>query len=107
VKKAHRRIEARRSQASLKIDIAEKYRLVNDKKVALDAKTDTSVSSQRLGTFGEGAGRPQRESPSNQAAYPGREKPHSQLKEGSRGPDHPAEDRAYRVEYLESADSIG
>jgi hypothetical protein len=25
----------------------------------------------------------------------------------SRGPDHPAEDRAYRVEYLESADSIG
>jgi uncharacterized protein involved in exopolysaccharide biosynthesis len=48
VKKAHRRIEARRSQASLKADIAEKCRLVNDKKVALDAKTDTSTSSQRL-----------------------------------------------------------
>jgi hypothetical protein len=48
VEKAHRRIEARRSQASLKADIAEKCQLVNDKKAALDAKTDTSLSSQRL-----------------------------------------------------------
>jgi hypothetical protein len=48
VEKAHRRIEARRSQASLKVDIAEKCPLVNDKKEALDAKTDTSASSQRL-----------------------------------------------------------
>jgi DNA repair exonuclease SbcCD ATPase subunit len=48
VEKARRRIEARRSQASLKADIAEKCRLVNDKKAALDAKTDTSASSQRL-----------------------------------------------------------
>jgi uncharacterized protein involved in exopolysaccharide biosynthesis len=48
VEKAHRRIEARRSQASLKANIADRCWLVNDKKVALDAKTDTSVSSQRL-----------------------------------------------------------
>jgi hypothetical protein len=48
VKKARRRIEARRSQASLKADITEKCQLVNDKKTALDAKTDTSASSQRL-----------------------------------------------------------
>jgi chromosome segregation ATPase len=48
VEKAHRRIKTRRSQASLKADIAEKCRLVNDKKVPLDAKTDTSASSQRL-----------------------------------------------------------
>jgi uncharacterized protein involved in exopolysaccharide biosynthesis len=48
VEKAHRRIEARRSQASLKADIAEKCLLVNDKKAALDAKTNTSASSQRL-----------------------------------------------------------
>jgi uncharacterized protein involved in exopolysaccharide biosynthesis len=48
VEKAHRRIEARRSQASLKANIAKKCRLVNDKKVALDVKTDTSASSQRL-----------------------------------------------------------
>jgi hypothetical protein len=48
VEKAHRRIEAHHSQASLKVDIIEKCRLVNDKKAALDAKTDTSVSSQRL-----------------------------------------------------------
>jgi hypothetical protein len=48
VEKAHRRIEARHSQASLKTNIAERCRLVNDKKVALDAKTDTSASSQRL-----------------------------------------------------------
>jgi uncharacterized protein involved in exopolysaccharide biosynthesis len=41
-------IEAHRSHASLKADIAEKCRLVNDKKATLDAKTDTSVSSQRL-----------------------------------------------------------
>jgi hypothetical protein len=48
VEKAHRRIEARRSHVCLKADISEKCRLVNDKKVALDAKTDTSASSQRL-----------------------------------------------------------
>jgi hypothetical protein len=48
VEKAHRRIEARRSHASLKANITEKCRLVNDKKAALDARTDTSASSQRL-----------------------------------------------------------
>jgi hypothetical protein len=48
VEKARRRIEAHRSHASLKADIIEKCRLVNDKKAALDAKTDTSTSSQRL-----------------------------------------------------------
>jgi hypothetical protein len=48
VEKAHHRIEARRSHTSLKADIAEKCRLVNDKKATLDAKTDTSASSQRL-----------------------------------------------------------
>jgi uncharacterized protein involved in exopolysaccharide biosynthesis len=48
VEKARRRIEARRSQASLKADITERCRLVNDKKAALDANTDTSASSQRL-----------------------------------------------------------
>jgi hypothetical protein len=48
VEKARRRIEACRSQASLKADIAKKWWLVNDKKAALDAKADTSTSSQRL-----------------------------------------------------------
>jgi hypothetical protein len=48
VEKAHHRIEACRSQASLKADVTGKCQLVNDKKAALDAKTDTSVSSQRL-----------------------------------------------------------
>jgi hypothetical protein len=48
VEKAHRRIEARHSQASLKVDIAKRCRVVNDKKAALDAKIDTSVSTQRL-----------------------------------------------------------
>jgi hypothetical protein len=48
VEKTHRRIEARRSHASLKADVAKRCRLVNDKKVVLYAKTDISVSSQRL-----------------------------------------------------------
>jgi hypothetical protein len=48
VEKTRCRIEARRSHASLKANIAKKCRLVNDKKAALDAKTDTSASSQRL-----------------------------------------------------------
>jgi hypothetical protein len=48
VEKSHRRIEARHSQASLKADIAERCQVVNDKKAALDAKTNTSVSTQRL-----------------------------------------------------------
>jgi hypothetical protein len=53
VEKACHRIEARLSQASLKADIAEKCRLVNDKKAALDAKTDTSASSQRVDSLGQ------------------------------------------------------
>jgi hypothetical protein len=48
VEKARRRIKARHSQASLKADITERCRVVNDKKAALDAKTDTSMSTQRL-----------------------------------------------------------
>jgi hypothetical protein len=48
VEKAHRRIDARCSQASLKADIAKKCQLVNDKKPTLDAKTNTSTSFQRL-----------------------------------------------------------
>jgi hypothetical protein len=48
VEKACRRIEARHSQTSLKADIAERCWVVNDKKTALDAKTDTSMSTQRL-----------------------------------------------------------
>jgi polyhydroxyalkanoate synthesis regulator phasin len=48
VEKTHHRIEARHSQVSLKVDIAKRCRVVNDKKAALDAKTDTSVSTQRL-----------------------------------------------------------
>jgi uncharacterized protein involved in exopolysaccharide biosynthesis len=48
VEKSRRRIEARHSQASLKADIAKRCRVVNDKKAALDAKTDTSASTQRL-----------------------------------------------------------
>jgi hypothetical protein len=70
VEKAHRRIEARRSQASLKANIAERCRLVNDKKATLDAKTDTSVSSQRLELL-ERELEDFKESPSNRAAYPG------------------------------------
>jgi hypothetical protein len=106
VEKAHRRIKARCSQASLKVDIVKKCWLVNDKKAALDAKTDISASSQKLDLL-ERELKDLKESPSNRAAYPRREKLYSQLKVGSRGPSHPAKDRAYRVEYLESADSIG
>ena len=45
VERARQRIEARRLQASLKADIAERCRLANDKKAALDARADTSASS--------------------------------------------------------------
>jgi polyhydroxyalkanoate synthesis regulator phasin len=48
VEKACRRITACHSHASLKADIAERCRVVNEKKTALDAKTDTSTSTQRL-----------------------------------------------------------
>jgi chromosome segregation ATPase len=48
VKKARRRIKARHSHASLKANIAKRCRVVNDKKASLDAKTDTSTSTQRL-----------------------------------------------------------
>jgi hypothetical protein len=47
VEKAHHSIEACHSQASLKADIAERCRVLNDKKVALDAKTDTFASTPK------------------------------------------------------------
>jgi hypothetical protein len=105
VEKARRRIEARHSQASLKADIAKRCRVVNDKKAALDAKTDTSASTQRLELL-------ERELEDlkervRATAYSGREKSHNQLQAGSRGLDHPAEDRACRVERLELTDSVG
>jgi hypothetical protein len=48
VEQARQKIEAHRSQAPLKANIAERCRLLNEKKAALDAKTGTSVHSQRL-----------------------------------------------------------
>jgi chromosome segregation ATPase len=48
VEKARRRIEARHSQTFLNANIAERCRVVNDKKAALNAKIDTSASAQRL-----------------------------------------------------------
>jgi hypothetical protein len=48
VEQARHRIEAHCSQAPLKADIVERCRLLNEKKATLDAKTDTSVHSQRL-----------------------------------------------------------
>jgi hypothetical protein len=48
VEKARHRIEARRLQVPLKADITERCRLLNEKKVAQDAKADTSANSQRL-----------------------------------------------------------
>jgi DNA repair exonuclease SbcCD ATPase subunit len=107
VEKAHRRIEAHRSQASLKADIAEKCRLVNDKKAALDAKTNTSASSQRLELLERELEDLKERVRATKRLIQDEKKNHSPLKAGSRGPDHPAEDRAYRVEYLELADSIG
>jgi hypothetical protein len=48
VEMARHRIEARRSQAPLRADIAERCHLLNEKKAALDAKANTSTHSQRL-----------------------------------------------------------
>jgi predicted nuclease with TOPRIM domain len=104
VEKARHRIEARRSQASS--NIAERCRLVNDKKAVLDAKTDTFASSERLELLErELEDLKERVQATERLIWT--EKPHSQLKAGNRRSDHPAKDRAYRVEYLESADSIG
>jgi hypothetical protein len=48
VEQARHRIEARRSQAPSKADIAERCRLLNEKKATLNAKTNPSVHSQRI-----------------------------------------------------------
>jgi hypothetical protein len=48
VAEARHRIETRRSQSPLRTNIAERCQSVNKKKAALDAKTNTSISSQRL-----------------------------------------------------------
>jgi chromosome segregation ATPase len=48
VEMARHRIEARRSQAPLRADIAERCHFLNKRKAALDAKADTSAHSQRL-----------------------------------------------------------
>jgi predicted nucleic acid-binding Zn-ribbon protein len=41
-------VGSKHAHASLKSGIAERCRVVNSKKAALDAKTDTSMSTQRL-----------------------------------------------------------
>ena len=48
VKTAQQRIEARRSQVSLKTDIAQKCKALNQKKATLDAKADISENTRRL-----------------------------------------------------------
>ena len=48
VKAAQQRIDARHSQASLKADIAQRCRTLNQKKATLDAKADISASTRRL-----------------------------------------------------------
>ena len=48
VKAAQQRIKARRSQVSLKTDIAQKCKALNQKKATLDIKTDISANTNRL-----------------------------------------------------------
>ena len=48
VNKAQQRMEARRSQASLKADITQKYKALNQKKATLDTKADVSANKKRL-----------------------------------------------------------
>jgi len=48
VSKAQRRMEARRSQASLKTDITQKCKALNQKKATLDIKADVSANMNRL-----------------------------------------------------------
>ena len=48
MKAAQQRIELRHSQIPLKADIAEKCKMLNQKKATLDAKADISVSTRRL-----------------------------------------------------------
>ena len=48
VKAAQQRIELRHSQIPLKADIAQKCKLLNQKKATLDAKADISESTRRL-----------------------------------------------------------
>jgi len=48
VNKARQRIEARRSQVSLKVDIAQKCKALNQKKATLDTKADVSANMNRL-----------------------------------------------------------
>ncbi|KAK1627160.1 hypothetical protein QYE76_001475 [Lolium multiflorum] len=65
VKLARQRIDLRHAQLPLKADIADKCQRLNEKKAALDAKTDTSVSTAELETLRkeladleEGSGQP-------------------------------------------------
>ena len=48
VNKAQQRIEARRSQASLKADISQKCKALNQKKATLYTKADVSANMNRL-----------------------------------------------------------
>jgi len=48
VNKAQQRMEARRSQASLKADITQKCKALNQKKATLDIKADVSANMNRL-----------------------------------------------------------
>jgi DNA repair exonuclease SbcCD ATPase subunit len=51
VQSARQRINLRHTQLPLRADIADKCQRLNEKKAALDAKTDTSANSAELGTL--------------------------------------------------------
>jgi hypothetical protein len=88
----------------LKADIAERCRLLNEKKAALDTKIDTSAHCQRLQLL-------EKELEDLKAKvwateHPGREEPHCSLQIRCRGPDCPAEDRTHRAKRFKSAVSV-
>jgi hypothetical protein len=94
--KVRQRIEARRSQAPLKADIAERCRLLNKKKAALDVKADTSAYSQRLQSL-------ERELEDLKAKVRATKQCIQDEKDLVA---HSQQDRAHRVECFESADSV-
>ena len=71
VSKAQERMKARRSQASLKADITQKCKALNQKKSILDIKADVSANMNRLDLLKKELSELEEKGPHYQGTHPG------------------------------------
>jgi len=107
VKAAQQRIELRHSQIPLKADIAEKCKMLNQKKATLDAKADISASTRRLNLLEKELAELEEKSPYHTETDPKGESLDCKLQARSPRNNRANIGKVCRNQHLESTDSNG